>query len=70
MSRSRTAGRGDALAGQRQVADAHPGRVGDRVADGAGDRSLGDLARAGLGFAGRVHNAHRHLRVWVNRRIG
>src|SRR5580704_16172781 len=53
---------GDALAGQRQVADAYPGRVGDRVADGAGDWSLGDLAGAFLGFAGRVHDAHRDLR--------
>ena len=34
--------------------DAHPDRVGDRVADGTGDRPLGNLARAGLGFTGRV----------------
>jgi hypothetical protein len=44
---------GDPLAGQRQVADAHPDRAGDRVADSAGDRSQGDLARADLGFAAR-----------------
>src|SRR5580658_4325182 len=53
---------GDALAGQRQVADAHPGRVGDRVADGPGDRPLGDFARTGLGLAGRVHDPHHDVR--------
>src|SRR5437016_3464341 len=53
---------GDPLAGQRQVADAHPDRVGDRVADRTGDRALGYFARADFGFAGRVHNAYHHLR--------
>src|ERR1700753_2514402 len=53
---------GDALAGQRQVADADSDRVGDRVADGPGDRSLGDLARPDFGLARRVQDAHHHLR--------
>src|SRR4029077_14382376 len=53
---------GDALAGKRQVADADPDHVGDRVADGPGDRPLGDLARAYLGLAGRVQGAHHYLR--------
>src|SRR5580693_432194 len=55
-------GPGDVFTGERQVADAHPGRVGDRVGDGAGDRSLGDFARTDLSLAGRVQHAHHDLR--------
>jgi len=62
---------GDALTGERHVADAHPDRVGDRVADNTGDRSLG--ARAFLRFEGAsTMPTMRTFSSWVsvNRRIG
>ena len=59
---------GDALTGERHVADAHPDRVGDRVADNAGDRSMG--ARAFLRFEGASMMRTFSSWVLVNRRIG
>ncbi len=59
---------GDALTGERHVADAHPDCVGDRVADNTGDRSLGALAF--LRFEGASMMRTFSSWVLVNRRIG
>ena len=57
--------------GQRQVADAHAGRLGERVADRAGDRPQRELARTDLALARGVHELDHDFRgTSVNRRIG
>src|SRR5579862_9735684 len=68
----------DALAGQRQVADAYPDGVCDRVADRARHRPEGDLACPQLRFVRRIDDLDGHVgsvgepedRVGVPRRRG